>query len=80
MEKYGSEPDLFAAQGYSSVYLLLDAVKRAGSVDHAVLRDALAATKDLSTPLGGLTMSPIREVEHAPVAQRFEGGKLVVLP
>ena len=78
--KYGSAPDQFAAQGYSSVYLLFDAVQRAGSVDRAAVRDALAATKDLSTPLGRLTMSPIREAEHAPVAQRFENGKLVVLP
>jgi branched-chain amino acid transport system substrate-binding protein len=79
-DKYGSAPDLFAAQGYSSVYLLFDAVQRAESVDRAAVRDALAATKDLSTPLGRLTMSPIREAEHAPVAQRFENGKLVVLP
>ena len=78
--KYGEAPDLFAAQGYSSVYLLLNAVKRAGSVEHAAVRDALAATSGIQTPLGDLTMSDRREAIHDPVVQRFEDGKLVVLP
>lgn len=79
-EKYGVAPDLFAAQGYSSVYLLLDAVKRAGSTDRAAVRDALASIEGVTTPLGNVTISDDREAVHDPVVQRFEGGKLVVLP
>lgn len=78
--KYGSTPDLFAAQGYSSVYLLMDAVKRAGSIDRAAVRDALAGINGVETPLGSVTMSENREAEHSPVIQRFEGGQLVPLP
>jgi branched-chain amino acid transport system substrate-binding protein len=78
--KYGAAPDLFAAQGYSSVYLLVDAVKRAGSTDPAALRDALAATSGVETPLGDISMSGHREAEHEPVVQRFEGGELVLVP
>jgi branched-chain amino acid transport system substrate-binding protein len=79
-EKYGAAPDLFAAQGYSSVYLLVDAVKRARSTEPAALRDALAATSGVETPLGNITMSDRREAVHQPVVQRFEGGKLVLAP
>ena len=79
-QKYGAAPDLFGAQGYSSVYLLLDAVKRAGTMEHAAIRDALAKLEGVQTPLGNATMSARREAVHEPVVQRFEGGKLVVLP
>jgi len=79
-EKYGMAPDLFAAQGYSSVYLLLDGLMRAGTTEHAALRDALAAIKDVETPLGSVTISANREAVHEPVIQRYDAGKLVVLP
>jgi branched-chain amino acid transport system substrate-binding protein len=79
-EKYGDAPDLFAAQGYSSVYLLLDAVERAGSVDRAAVRAALATLEDVDTALGSVSFSAEREAVHDPVVQRFEGGELVVLP
>ena len=79
-ERFESEPDLFAAQGYSSVYLLLDAVRRAGTTEATAVRQALASTAGVETPLGEVTMSSKREVVHDPVVQRFEGGHLVVLP
>jgi branched-chain amino acid transport system substrate-binding protein len=78
-EKYGMAPDLFAAQGYSSVYVLLDSLKRAGTTDSPALRDALVEASDVDTPLGSLTFSDNREAQHEPVVQRFEDGKLVVL-
>jgi branched-chain amino acid transport system substrate-binding protein len=76
---YGHAPDQFAAQGYTSMYVLADAVRRAGSDDHAAIRDALAATKDLDTPLGKLSISDKREAQHAPVVQQYQGGQLVVV-
>ncbi len=79
-ERFGEAPDLFAAQGYSSVYLLLDAVKRAGTTDGPALRDALAGIKDVGTPMGSMTMSDNREAVYEPVVQQFEAGELVVLP
>ena len=77
---YGAAPQLFAAQGYSSVYLLLDAAKRASAPTPAALRDALAATRDLDTPLGRLSMSDKREATHPPVTQQYRNGQLVPLP
>ena len=78
-ERYGSAPDLFAAQGYSAVYVLLDALKRAGSTQGEALRDALAETSGVETPLGTLSFNERREALHEPVVQRFEGGKLMVV-
>ena len=76
---YGSAPDQFAVQGYSSVYLLLDALERAGSTDAAALRGALASARSVETPLGPVTMSPSRDALHQPVVQQYRGGRLVVL-
>lgn len=42
--RYGKDPDPVAAQAYDAVYIIADAVGRAGSSAPAALRDALAAT------------------------------------
>lgn len=63
-EKYnGKSPDAFNALGYDSVYLLADAIKRAGSTDPVAIKDALAATKDLSLVTGIVTI----DENHNPV-------------
>ncbi|MGE0229200.1 MAG: ABC transporter substrate-binding protein [Dehalococcoidia bacterium] len=79
-EEYGSAPDLFAAQGYTSVYLVVDAARRAGAATPSSLRDALAQTRDLDTPLGSLSISDRREATHSSVMQRYRNGQLVVVP
>lgn len=78
-EAYGQAPDQFAAQGYASVQLLADAVSREDSTEHAAVRDALAATRDLDTVLGVLSISRDREAMHAPVVQQYKNGQLVVI-
>jgi branched-chain amino acid transport system substrate-binding protein len=42
--KYGKDPNSFAALGYDCVYMLRDAIVKAGSTDSASVKDALAAT------------------------------------
>lgn len=76
---YGVAPDLYAAQGYASVQVLVAAAKRAGSVDAAALRDALAATSNLPTIFGQISMSEQREALYQPVVQQFRDDKLVVV-
>lgn len=51
-EKYGKAPDAFNALGYDTVYLLADAIKRAGGPDSTKIKDALADTKDLELITG----------------------------
>jgi branched-chain amino acid transport system substrate-binding protein len=76
---YGVSPDQFAAQGYTAVYLLADAARRAKTTEASALRDALAATRELSTPLGSLAISPNRDAVHPPVVQQYVGGQLTLV-
>lgn len=51
--KYGMPPDTFAAQGYTVMMVVADAVKRSlPDVTRQELRDALASTKDVTVPFG----------------------------
>ena len=43
--KYGSEPSAFAGHAYDGLYLMVEAIRRAGTSDKASVRDALEATQ-----------------------------------
>jgi branched-chain amino acid transport system substrate-binding protein len=54
--EYGNAPEnAFAALGYDTVYLIADAIKRAGSADPAAIKDALAQTSGLASVTGAIT-------------------------
>ena len=53
-KRAGYPPVSSSAQVYSSFLVLADAIKRAGSADPIKVRDALAATRNFSTPQGML--------------------------
>lgn len=76
--KYSQAPDQFAAQAYSGVYILADALKRAKSMSGADVRDALKATK-ISTVLGDFSFLDTRDANHTPVVQVVKGGKFEVV-
>jgi branched-chain amino acid transport system substrate-binding protein len=58
-KEYGGDPEnAFAALGYDTVYLLADAIKRAGSMDAAALKKAIEATKDFPGITGKITFAP----------------------
>ena len=57
--EYGNDPEnAFAALGYDTVYLLADAVKRAGGTDSAAVKTAIEATKDFPGITGKITFAP----------------------
>jgi branched-chain amino acid transport system substrate-binding protein len=63
-KEYGHDPEnAFAALGYDSVYLLADALKRAGSTDAQAIKKALEETKDFAGITGAITFSA---GEHVP--------------
>ncbi|MEH7107896.1 ABC transporter substrate-binding protein [Bacillus sp. JJ1764] len=63
-EKYkGDSPNAFNALGYDTVYLLADAIKRAGSTDSSKIKEALAKTKDLSLVTGTVSI----DKNHNPI-------------
>ena len=56
--EYGHAPEnAFAALGYDSVYLLVDAIKRAGSMDAKGLKSAIGATKGFAGITGAITFA-----------------------
>jgi branched-chain amino acid transport system substrate-binding protein len=74
--KYHHKPDTFAAQAYVAVYVLADAVKRAGGgSDHDKLREALAATKDLETVVGKFSFTAQRDTSIEPKVLEAKGGR-----
>lgn len=63
-EKYkGKSPDAFNALGYDTVYLLVDAIKRAGSVDSVKIKDALEKTENLDLVSGNYSLDD----KHHPI-------------
>ncbi len=67
-DAYGKDPEnAFAALGYDAVYLIADAVKRAGAADPAKIRDALQATKDLPGVTGAITYADDQRVPQKQV-------------
>jgi len=54
--EYGHDPEnAFAALGYDTMFLLADAVKRAGGTDSAAVKKALEETKDFKGITGSVT-------------------------
>ena len=68
--KYGSEPLPWAAQAYATLYILADAIMKAQSTDAAVIRDALAQTKDFDTILGKFSFDENGEAMYDRVRER----------
>jgi len=60
LKKYNVEMDGSAGESYASVYILKDALERAGTTDREKLRDALAATDIGVGEKGNITTSRIK--------------------
>lgn len=63
-DEYGEDPDVFAAQGYEAMRLLIEGLRRAGSGDAQAVAEALATIDSMETVYG-------------PVA--YEGGQAVLV-
>lgn len=76
-EKYdGAQPDAFNALGYDSVYLLVDAMKRAGSTsDSEKIKDALAETKDLALITGTISIDELHNPTKSATVLEYVDGK-----
>ena len=77
--KYGIEPKPWAAQSYTTLYVLANAIKMTQSTDSTVIRDALAQTKDFPTILGKLgnfSFDPSGDALYDQIIMVVKGGKL----
>ncbi len=78
-EKFSKQPDQFAAQAYSALYLINDAVRSDCSAERSDLRESIAGLKDVATPLGAVSINADRDAEHPAVVQIVKDGKFAVL-
>jgi branched-chain amino acid transport system substrate-binding protein len=76
---FGHTPDSFAATAYDAARIMLDAVGRAGSLERAAVRDALAATRDFPGVTGPVTFNAARHAVKPVVVVRIgENGRQAV--
>lgn len=75
--KYKKAPDSFAALGYDSAQILVQAIKNANSTDPTKVKDALASIKDFQGITGKMTIN----AQHNPIKNivviQYQDGKLV---
>ncbi len=76
IDTYDSEPSVFSALAYTSVQLLMNAVSTAGSTDSDAIREALAATSDFDTVLGGFSFDAVGDAEYDPIILIVRDGDL----
>jgi branched-chain amino acid transport system substrate-binding protein len=69
-----ANPDANSALGYDAMYVLANAIKRAGSLDRKAIRDQIAATKDYQGVSGVITMGPDRDPIKPVAMIKIDGG------
>jgi len=72
-------PDAFAALGYDAAYVLVDAIKRAGSTEGPKLRNALAATQNFAGVTGVTNIDANRDASKPAAIIAIKNGKLEFL-
>lgn len=79
--EYGTPPPaVFSALGYDGIKLMADAINRAGSLDGAAVRDALAATTGFQGVTGTISYDPGVRIPNKSVALiQVEGGVFTLL-
>ncbi len=77
--KNNADPDQFAAQAYTGLLLVDQAVRAKCSAERADVQAGLLTIKDLPTPLGEFTMGEDREPQHPAVVQIVKDGTFTVL-
>jgi branched-chain amino acid transport system substrate-binding protein len=73
-KRTGHDPEANAALGYDALHILADAIKRAGSVDRAKIRDQIAVTKNYGGVSGTITMGPDRDPIKPVAMIKIDGG------
>ncbi|MFA6287169.1 MAG: ABC transporter substrate-binding protein [Opitutaceae bacterium] len=72
-------PDGMAALGYDSAYIMVDAIRRAGSTEPAKIREALVATKGFEGVTGRIDMDVNRNASKPAAILTIKDGKFTYL-
>ena len=75
---YGSEPIIWAAQSYTAVYILAEAIANAQSTDSTAIRDAMANTSDYDTILGSFSFDAVGDSDFEPVLLIVKNGQFEI--
>jgi len=78
--RYGVDPDQLAAQAYTGVYILAEALRSSGTVsDPRAVRDALERVNGLDTPLGAFSFTDGHDANYAVRVQIVRFGRFEAL-
>lgn len=78
-KKYKKEPAAVTALGYDAYILILDAIKRAGTIDSVKVRDQIAQTKDFQGAAGVITLDQDGNAVKEAVIKQVKDGKFTYL-
>jgi branched-chain amino acid transport system substrate-binding protein len=73
-QRTGNNPDANSALGYDALYILTNAIRKAGSLDRKAIRDQIAQTKDYQGVSGVITMGPDRDPIKPVAMIKIENG------
>jgi branched-chain amino acid transport system substrate-binding protein len=80
MAARGIDPDQFAAQSYTGVLVVAEAVKLSGGKGtRDAIKAGFAKVKDLPTPLGKFSFLESRDGNHEPTVQVVKDGKFQIV-
>jgi branched-chain amino acid transport system substrate-binding protein len=74
--KFGVDPDQFAAQSYTAMIVLADALKRSSNAtDRAAVKKALEGVSSLATPLGPFSFTTDHDVKQPTFVMTVKDGQ-----
>jgi branched-chain amino acid transport system substrate-binding protein len=76
-KEYGQVPDALAVLGYDAANIVIDAIKRANSLDPEKIREALAGTKDYPAITGNTTLNATHDAVKSVVIIEMKDGKQI---
>ncbi|MDK3258660.1 ABC transporter substrate-binding protein [Blastococcus capsensis] len=77
--EYGAQPDQFAAQAYTGLKLVDQAVRANCSAERDSIQEALGQIENVPTVLGEFSIDENRDADHPAVVQVVENGSFAVL-
>jgi branched-chain amino acid transport system substrate-binding protein len=77
--KYDAQPDQFAAQAYTGLKLVDEAVRAGCSADRDAIKEALGGLENVPTVLGEFSLDENRDAVHPAVVQVVQDGKFTVV-
>lgn len=78
-EKFDSDANAFAALGYDSYMVIIDAIEKANSADPQAIRDAISETKDFTGATGYITLDENGDAVKSAIIKRVENEEFIYL-